>query len=567
MYSSEKLHEWQTRLVLIKPNANHSALLELSLVIVDLVDLSTGAVINHETIVTYDALSYAWGNSLPSIECVCNGTATLLRDNLDAALRYFRQPEDERYIWIDFLCINQEDDVEKSVQIPLMRSIYSKASSVVVWLGESLAIENIVRHCNSNCGMIVEILTCSNHRVELWKRILNYAWFERTWVRQEVFAAKRLNICCPYFLTPWEFFIETIPDVETLGPASSQRAVQNLMSLNHLYNNSTTLDLLDLLKQGKGFQASVPHDHIFSILGMAHTPKHDTELIPVTYDKTYHEICGDITRFIIRKTGNISILQWCTLQKNRSYAFNWPTVEISCPILGERLVSTQKYENSSELSDYFDIENPIREVGAPMPLDTTTSSSTSDQPSTIRPLVLYGREWGTLAYLPGESHCKRGRRKHPIQAYLAEHAMDDDPGTESSSQEDVDEYCKFIIYKHGFVRRRGWGDLLQQYETRVYWRCCGSARKGDRFVSFQPGPWNVVLRKCPGLGDLYEIVGWGSEMEPTKPPDSSLILPVKDKTAHYLADVGSNDGDWVINEWVINKAQDASGPRKRFKIR
>lgn len=57
--SYQHIHEWQTRLVLVKPNIDRSAILELNLVVVDLVDLDAGAIINHDTIVLYDALLYA----------------------------------------------------------------------------------------------------------------------------------------------------------------------------------------------------------------------------------------------------------------------------------------------------------------------------------------------------------------------------------------------------------------------------------------------------------------------------------------------------------------------------
>ncbi|KAG9191419.1 hypothetical protein G6011_09507 [Alternaria panax] len=134
MCSYAKIHEWQTRLALIKPNEDRLACLELSLVVVDLVDLNTGAVVNHNEIVTYDALSYAWGTLPPSIECICDGNMILLRENLASALEYLRLPQDGRYIWIDFLCINQDDLDEKAVQIPRMKNIYSKASTVIIWL-------------------------------------------------------------------------------------------------------------------------------------------------------------------------------------------------------------------------------------------------------------------------------------------------------------------------------------------------------------------------------------------------------------------------------------------------
>ncbi|KAF4625929.1 hypothetical protein G7Y89_g12234 [Cudoniella acicularis] len=55
--------------------------------------------------------------------------------NLDNALRVLRNHDTPRCLWIDALCINQKDDAEKSVQVALMGSIYSKALRVVIWLG------------------------------------------------------------------------------------------------------------------------------------------------------------------------------------------------------------------------------------------------------------------------------------------------------------------------------------------------------------------------------------------------------------------------------------------------
>lgn len=39
-------------------------------------------------------------------------------------------------IWVDAICINQKDDIEKLHQIDLMRDVYSSAREVIMWLGE-----------------------------------------------------------------------------------------------------------------------------------------------------------------------------------------------------------------------------------------------------------------------------------------------------------------------------------------------------------------------------------------------------------------------------------------------
>lgn len=59
---------------------------------------------------------------------------------------------------------------------------------------------------------------------------------------------------------------------------------------------------------------------------MVPTRKDEKSPVPVISGKSYEELSGDVTRSIIRETRNISILQLWILQRNRTYAFNWPTV-------------------------------------------------------------------------------------------------------------------------------------------------------------------------------------------------------------------------------------------------
>ena len=49
----------------------------------------------------------------------------------------------ERVIWIDQLCINQADIVEKSSQVAMMPRIYKSCKEVILWLGEIEAVDEI----------------------------------------------------------------------------------------------------------------------------------------------------------------------------------------------------------------------------------------------------------------------------------------------------------------------------------------------------------------------------------------------------------------------------------------
>ncbi|KAI0199444.1 heterokaryon incompatibility protein-domain-containing protein [Astrocystis sublimbata] len=56
--------------------------------------------------------------------------------NLYHALQsVFDDDDDVDFLWADMLCINQGDTPERSAQVSIVRSIFAKANSVVVWLG------------------------------------------------------------------------------------------------------------------------------------------------------------------------------------------------------------------------------------------------------------------------------------------------------------------------------------------------------------------------------------------------------------------------------------------------
>ncbi|KAK0609601.1 heterokaryon incompatibility protein-domain-containing protein [Bombardia bombarda] len=57
-------------------------------------------------------------------------------ENLISLLHRIRHADRDRVLWIDQLCINQEDHSEKEHQIPLMLQVYQQCEQVLFWLGE-----------------------------------------------------------------------------------------------------------------------------------------------------------------------------------------------------------------------------------------------------------------------------------------------------------------------------------------------------------------------------------------------------------------------------------------------
>lgn len=90
----------------------------------------------------YEALSYVWDNDQEGSAGKCqqiklDGQPFDITPNLDAALLKLRSHQFDRVLWVDAICINQNDKAEKSTQIPLTRAIYAQADHVIGWLGEA----------------------------------------------------------------------------------------------------------------------------------------------------------------------------------------------------------------------------------------------------------------------------------------------------------------------------------------------------------------------------------------------------------------------------------------------
>ena len=95
--------------------------------------------LNHKP--SYEALSYTWGDPTSRQAITCNlwRDTLLVTLNCASALRRLRLGNVERILWIDAICIDQENIQERNEQVQLMRDMYQGALRVLVCLGEESA--------------------------------------------------------------------------------------------------------------------------------------------------------------------------------------------------------------------------------------------------------------------------------------------------------------------------------------------------------------------------------------------------------------------------------------------
>ncbi|UKZ69536.1 uncharacterized protein TrAtP1_010542 [Trichoderma atroviride] len=89
---------------------------------------------------SYEALSYAWGASGAPDEhrptMSLNKQEFIISSTLEQALRRLRRLDTERVMWIDRVCINQDNINERNTQVTIMPDIYRGAVRVIAWIGE-----------------------------------------------------------------------------------------------------------------------------------------------------------------------------------------------------------------------------------------------------------------------------------------------------------------------------------------------------------------------------------------------------------------------------------------------
>ena len=93
----------------------------------------------------FETLSYVWGSEEGGQTIMVNDRTVVVTNNLAIALGAMARTgyyTGSHRLWVDALCINQQDEEEQASQISKMRHIYGAAWNVVAWLGEAADASN-----------------------------------------------------------------------------------------------------------------------------------------------------------------------------------------------------------------------------------------------------------------------------------------------------------------------------------------------------------------------------------------------------------------------------------------
>ncbi|KAF8864312.1 hypothetical protein BDZ45DRAFT_34306 [Acephala macrosclerotiorum] len=338
----------------------------------------------------FEALSYAWGSLENAVEIVAegiqsHGTIAITR-NLADALPYLRRKDTARVIWVDAICVNQQDLTERSSQVKRMADIYSSALRVIVWLGpESHDTALAIKCCETISENIAvdwglqnmsalstethwadpeEFLPFDKEELTAVSSLLNRDWFKRLWIWQEVSLAQDVVVLCGIRSLHWTrirdavFNIYWKPWPVDVTPELISRPHELL--LYRLCRGLGTSKLHELLENTKYSLCSDARDKIFALLSLLHGQEQNIKIEP-DYSKPLSRIYQDFVQNYIEKQKHLRMLSAIEVQDHLFASPSW-VPDWSSPRLTTHF-GKLRASGSSTASASFEVNGCLRVLG------------------------------------------------------------------------------------------------------------------------------------------------------------------------------------------------------------
>ena len=267
-------------------------------------------------LIPYEAVSWSWGkgDETRMINIKKDGKAYDFKVSLHLweAMQALRLEKEDRYLWIDAICINQDEIKERNAQVPKMDRVYGQAINVCVWIGagnkesdRALAFieEKVLKLWD------FDELCKDKTQTASWAAFINLMrrdWFSRRWCVQEIALAVRGTLYCGKKHIDWQKFADAVSlfvhvesathllsdvmrrdeffhnlpdyfgDVSALGAALLVDATRNLFRRTKDGSLHTLMSLEHLISKYSVFESSQPRDTVYAFLAIAKDTKAQT---------------------------------------------------------------------------------------------------------------------------------------------------------------------------------------------------------------------------------------------------------------------------------------------------
>ncbi|KAI4205128.1 MAG: hypothetical protein LQ346_001525 [Caloplaca aetnensis] len=323
----------------------------------------------------YRTLSYTWGpptrlaeeKGMTDQRCcpiVCNGRTLLVTENLLLCLRRVSSWEtwETRVLpwWIDAICINQEDVLERSEQVRKMADIYAAALITTVWLGEedehtapAMELLDALEPVELQELKRIDPLALYDETEEQCRQELGFsidprAWtalswlykgrfFRRVWVLQEcALSMAKMWICGSRLINP-----DKLLDVSDYLLSSPWSGVRGFNSVGETPSalamhpaSYTTLLLRSMMDQGQTYgsrlrtalvygrmcESTDPRDKVYAMIGFfegSDEKRRSYSILSPDYTKSVGQIYLEATDFLLNDSEDLLVLSMVNDRRHR----------------------------------------------------------------------------------------------------------------------------------------------------------------------------------------------------------------------------------------------------------
>ncbi|KIW08025.1 uncharacterized protein PV09_00970 [Verruconis gallopava] len=288
----------------------------------------------------YEAISYCWGDSRQNTSIICNGSLLPVTLSVLDVLVQLRHSNERRRLWIDQVCIDQDNLLERASQVPFMRLIYHNAVRTIVWLGKSdkqtkMAFECIVELARIRAELIasgtpyvrIPDTTAIQERYGLsalfekkevravW-HLLEQQWFERLWIIQEVAVSRQSIVMQGEFQTSWQELSAATMLIWELRMATyaSEEASVHIGMVFFIEGIREQIaarrlpllhKLLNLIRHAK---ATDPRDKVYGIVSLSSAVLDLANAPTLSYEQSVEETYRQWTVYIMRDQKSLEML-------------------------------------------------------------------------------------------------------------------------------------------------------------------------------------------------------------------------------------------------------------------
>lgn len=270
----------------------------------------------------HEALSYVWGDESDRRSITLKpmqGSVSInlsLTANCWKALKRLQLSDRERLVWVDSICINQNDVEERNAQVRMMGKIYSSAKHVLIHLGEESEDSDLAMQIMAEADFLAFGKTdFQPPEKAALQALFRRAWFTRVWILEEAILAKSALVLCGTKEVPWPRFRQiaeqrNLPDFIPKYQAGTTPVNQHLwptvLSLSqYTFTGNGGYEakhlLGQLLHQARICQSGDPRDKVYALLPMFADA--DEEGLLPDYNLTVEEVYTTVATYMVKKRG------------------------------------------------------------------------------------------------------------------------------------------------------------------------------------------------------------------------------------------------------------------------